>query len=116
MKRIFQSGLGVLLLLIALTYTSAAYGQCSDLFISEYVEGNLFNKAIELYNPTPYAIDLSNYRLIRWDNGSTDADLPGGDGVLNLVGTINAYSTHVMAIYISFQGHEICLTKLMQHF
>ena len=32
---------------------------CTDLFISEYIEGSYNNKAIELYNPTNEAIDLS---------------------------------------------------------
>ena len=31
---------------------------CTDLFISEYVEGSHNNKAIELYNPTNENIDL----------------------------------------------------------
>lgn len=44
---------------------------CTDLFISEYVEGSYNNKAIELYNPTNEAIDLSKYSLSRWSNGST---------------------------------------------
>ena len=43
---------------------------CTDLFISEYVDGSYNNKAIELYNPTSDAIDLSNYALSRWSNGS----------------------------------------------
>jgi len=42
---------------------------CSNLFISEYVEGWSNNKAIELYNPTNETIDLSNYALSRWSNG-----------------------------------------------
>ena len=44
---------------------------CNELFISEYVEGTNNNKALELYNPTGAAINLSNYRLIRWSNGTT---------------------------------------------
>ena len=44
---------------------------CTDLFISEYVEGSFNNKAIELYNPTNEVIDLSKYSLSRWSNGST---------------------------------------------
>lgn len=43
---------------------------CSNLFISEYVEGTGNNKAIEIYNPTGNPIHLDGYRLIRWDNGS----------------------------------------------
>ena len=33
---------------------------CSELFISEYVEGSGNNKAIEVYNPTGSDINLSN--------------------------------------------------------
>ena len=44
---------------------------CSNLFISEYVEGWSNNKAIELYNPTNETIDLSNYALSRFGNGGT---------------------------------------------
>ncbi len=53
---------------------------CSDLFISEYVEGSGNNKALELYNPTNNAIDLSTYKLVRYSNGETvpyDAQLSG---------------------------------------
>ena len=43
---------------------------CSELFISEYVEGSRNNKALEIYNPTNETVDLSNYRVTRWQNGS----------------------------------------------
>ena len=36
---------------------------CSDLFISEYVEGPAQNNAIEIYNPTSSSIDLSGYSI-----------------------------------------------------
>ncbi len=44
--------------------------QCNELFISEYVEGTRNNKALEIYNPGTATIDLSNYRVTRWQNGS----------------------------------------------
>ncbi len=44
--------------------------ESSDLFISEYIEGSSNNKALELYNPTNAPIDLSNYRLVRANNGA----------------------------------------------
>jgi hypothetical protein len=50
-----------------------AQSPCSQLFISEYVEGSMNNKAIELYNPKSYAVDLSQYRLVRYANGATDS-------------------------------------------
>lgn len=43
---------------------------CTELFISEYVEGSRNNKALEIYNPTSDTIDLSKYRVTRWQNGS----------------------------------------------
>ena len=46
---------------------------CSNLFISEYVEGPGQNNAIEIYNPTNSVIDLSGYSIKRYANGSTYA-------------------------------------------
>jgi len=65
---------------------------CSELFISEYVEGWSNNKAIELFNPTDQDIDLSNYSLSRWSNGST-TPLP-----TILEGTIAAKSAFVIGL------------------
>lgn len=45
---------------------------CEEIFISEYIEGNSNNKAIELYNPSPVAIDLSTYRIETWNNGASE--------------------------------------------
>ncbi len=50
--------------------------QCSDLFFSEYVEGYANNKAVEIYNPTGDAINLSGYSIARFSNGSTTAAPP----------------------------------------
>lgn len=65
---------------------------CSDLFISEYVEGSGNNKAIEFYNPTINAINLSNYRLVRYSNGSAS-----GSDSTDLTGTIASFGTFVIA-------------------
>jgi hypothetical protein len=43
---------------------------CTELFISEYVEGWSNNKAIEIYNPTSSTIDLSQYFIASYQNGS----------------------------------------------
>lgn len=52
-----------------------AQTDCSDIFISEYVEGWNNNKSLELYNPTEAPITLDNqYRLIRWSNGSVSSN------------------------------------------
>ncbi len=42
----------------------------ADLLITEYVEGTSQNKAIEIWNGTGTAIDLSQYRLELYSNGS----------------------------------------------
>lgn len=55
-----------------LAVTALQAQDCSDLFFSEYVEGKLHNKALEIYNPTADAIDLSNYSILRYSNGSSD--------------------------------------------
>ena len=44
---------------------------CSELFISEYVEGPANNNAIEIYNPTNASIDLTGYSINRYGNGAT---------------------------------------------
>lgn len=48
----------------------ASYSQCSELFFSEYLEGSSNNKALEIYNPTSTAINLVDYKLYRYNNGS----------------------------------------------
>jgi len=44
---------------------------CSELFISEYVEGPGNNNAIEIYNPTSSSIDLAGYTINRYSNGTS---------------------------------------------
>lgn len=71
-----------------------ASGQCSDLFISEYVEGLGNNKAIEIYNPTNQSIDLSNYGLVRYSNGNSTA----GDISFLTGASIEGHDTYVVVI------------------
>lgn len=83
----------LLLSLVAFSACLAANAQCNELFISEYVEGTGNDKAIEIYNPTNGAIDLTGYSIARYSNGSTTST---AGGVLNLTGTIGAHSTFVI--------------------
>ena len=62
-------------------------GLCDDLIISEYVEGDGHNKAIEIHNPSPLTIDLTSYSVEVYNNGATEPTqaidlegqlLPGG--------------------------------------
>ncbi len=84
----------ILLSIFTLTLLSNfTFAQCNELFISEYVEGSGNNKALELYNPTNTAIDLSNYWIKRYSNGST-SNAAGGEQRLS--GTIQAFSTFII--------------------
>ncbi|WP_442792635.1 ExeM/NucH family extracellular endonuclease [Pseudoalteromonas sp. T1lg75] len=64
----------------------------ADMVISEYVEGSSNNKAIELYNPTDSEIDLSQYQLAFYFNGSSSAGL-----TLTLSGTLAPEGVYVAA-------------------
>ncbi|MDZ7742094.1 MAG: lamin tail domain-containing protein [Bacteroidota bacterium] len=83
------------LLLFTITFALAILvnaQDCSDLFISEYVEGSGNNKAIELYNPTDVDIDLAAYKLVRYRNGGF---VPND---VQLSGIIEAKGTYVFAL------------------
>ncbi|HHE37280.1 MAG TPA: T9SS type A sorting domain-containing protein [Candidatus Cloacimonetes bacterium] len=60
---------------------SLIIAQATELFISEYIEGSSYNKAIEIFNGTGAAVDLSEYSLKKDVNGnddfSTSMDLSG---------------------------------------
>jgi hypothetical protein len=90
---------------------------CSDLFFSEYVEGSSNNKYLEIYNPTNTSINLANYQVRLYSNGSgtvsntvtLDGTLtPGGVYIMahNLAtiysGTINSSNSSVM----TFNGDD----------
>ena len=81
------------LLFLGTMFATMSFAQdCSDLFISEYVEGWQNNKAMEIYNPTANDIDLSQYMVIRYSNGSTTAtDL----NAVQLSGTVPAHDVFV---------------------
>ena len=61
-----------ILLSISVLFAMSINAQdCSELFISEYIEGPGNNNAIEIYNPTNVAIDLSSYTINRYGNGAS---------------------------------------------
>ncbi|MCB0650292.1 MAG: lamin tail domain-containing protein [Saprospiraceae bacterium] len=63
----------ILLFFALILFSSNLMAQCSQLFFSEYVEGYANNKALEIYNPTTEAINLSGYSIARFSNGATTA-------------------------------------------
>ena len=77
----------ILLLIIAsfAINLNAQIVSCTELFISEYIEGPANNNAIEIYNPTNATIDLTEYTINRYGNGATS-----GPDVWPLSGSIAA--------------------------
>ncbi len=61
----------ILLLLTFTLFQLSLFAQCDELFISQYVEGSSNNRALELYNASDNTIDLSEYSVGRFRNGST---------------------------------------------
>ena len=66
--------------ILLLTFLSiqiiGAKAQCpTNLFFSEYIEGGGFNKAVEIYNPLPITIDLNDYVVELFTNGSPTASI-----------------------------------------
>ncbi|MEZ4593281.1 MAG: ExeM/NucH family extracellular endonuclease [Chloroflexota bacterium] len=59
-----------LILTASLSINHPVSAAASDLFISEYIEGTSFNKAIEIYNGTGAAVDLSTYTVELYSNGA----------------------------------------------
>lgn len=74
---------------------TASAQDCSEIFISEYVEGWSNNKAIEIYNPTSGSVDLSQYMIIRYSNGATSATAANA---VQLTGTIASKDVFVGVI------------------
>jgi hypothetical protein len=82
-----------LLSLSLITFTLVGKAQdCTELYISEYVEGSGNSKAMEFFNPTNATISMSNYRLVRYSNGSAT-----GSDSTNLTGSVASFSTFVIA-------------------
>ena len=48
--------------------------ETTNLFFSEYAEGSINNKYLEIYNATDGNIDLSNYSLSSCSNGCNDGE------------------------------------------
>jgi predicted extracellular nuclease len=64
----------------------------TELYFSQYIEGDGNNKALEIFNGTSDAVDLGGYRVQMYFNGNS-----GAGRTIDLVGTLAAGGTHVLA-------------------
>jgi hypothetical protein len=64
---------------------------CSELFFSEYIKGSSNNKAVEIYNPTNSAVDLSTYSVKIFSNGNMNAG-----NTIQLIGMLQPDSVFVL--------------------
>jgi len=80
--------------------TLAPVAPCSELFISEYVEGTSNNKYIEIYNPTSSSIDLGagSYSLRVYPNGGTTPTEGALSGTIAAFGTV-VYKNSAATVY-----------------
>ena len=93
--------------------SSASSSGASDIFISEYVEGSGSNKAIEIYNGTGAAVNLSDYTLVMVNfSGSSTPTKDATEKILNLSGTLQDGDTFVY--YNSGIGSDLANAKNKQ--
>ncbi|MCF7924724.1 MAG: InlB B-repeat-containing protein [Candidatus Izimaplasma sp.] len=67
-------------------------GYTDELFISEYIEGGSYNKAIEIFNGTGQDVDLTPYTVEVYFNGSSSSGTP-----IDLTGTLVAGDVYIIA-------------------
>jgi predicted extracellular nuclease len=72
-------------ILLMLTVAAAAQAQ-TGVYFSEYLEGSSNNKAMEIYNGTDEALDMSRITIERYNNGATTPS-----------GTYNSYTALLAA-------------------
>ncbi len=63
----------------------------TDLFFSEYLEGSSNNKALEIYNGTGASVDLSQYKVELYSNGSASVG-----NMLSMTGILNHGEVYVI--------------------
>lgn len=90
--RVAAGALAVAVPVVLTPPPASAAAAPADLLISEYVEGTSFNKAVEIFNGTGAAVDLSAYRLELYSNGAATAS----NGI-TLSGTLANGDTFVAA-------------------
>ncbi len=83
--------LAVVLLFSGVQAQPTAPTACNELFFSEYIEGSSYNKALEIFNGSGQAVDLSAYQVTVSFNGGAS------EKTLNLSGTLAPGDVYVLA-------------------
>ncbi len=75
------------------SHTTSCTGDCSEIFISEYMEGSGTQKALEFYNPTASTVNLGSgsYKVELYQNGS-----PTPLYTISLTGSVAAKCVYVL--------------------
>lgn len=84
MKKLFLLACSTVLL------SFSAFAQCTEIYFSEYIEGSGNSKAIEIYNPTSSAVNLSNYSIFNIVNGGPTTN------TFALYGSLPAYGVFII--------------------
>ncbi|MGH2579548.1 MAG: lamin tail domain-containing protein [Actinomycetota bacterium] len=89
-----MAALAALMLAALIAVPGAARATPAELFFSEYIEGSSNNKALEIFNGTGAAVNLSTapYNVQMFFNGSASAGL-----TINLTGTVPSGDVYVLA-------------------
>ncbi len=82
--------------LSAVGTVSSAIVNASGLFFSEYLEGSANNKSIEIFNGTGADVNLADYKVELYSNGSSTVST-----TLNLTGTLVDGDVYVIAYSLS---------------
>lgn len=110
MKNLTKSGVAfVAALSFGALYPCSGLAQTSDLLISEYVEGSSSNKYIEIYNGTGSSVDLSDYELRLYSNGSASPSIANALSGTLADGTTIVYKNASATVY---SGSATSLTSV----
>jgi len=88
----------ILFTCLSLFMAAGLMAQCDDLFFSEYLEGSNNNRALEIYNPTSEAVNLSGYSIIRFRNGATNISASNGGPITLPNQMLQPYDVYVVAL------------------
>ncbi|MDY0078152.1 MAG: lamin tail domain-containing protein [Bacteroidales bacterium] len=102
-------------------YHAGGSSVATDLIISEYIEGTSNEKYIEVFNGTGSSVDLSNYKLQLYANGSSTATndvtlsgtLVNGSVIVYKNSSANLYPAGITNASVNFNGDDaVALYKI----